>query len=85
VDEGYKSAHQILEENGDVMHRMAAALLERETLDAAEIELLIAGKELGPVKSPLAYADGDNGGDTQKVLKPESGRKTGFGEGHAQA
>jgi len=79
VDEGYKSAHQILEDNHDVMHRMAAALLERETLDAAEIELLIAGKELGPVKSSLAYADGD--GDTQKVIKHESGRKTGFNEG----
>jgi len=79
VDEGYKSAHQILEDNQDVMHRMAAALLDRETLDAAEIELLIAGKELGPVKSSLAYADGD--GDTQKVLKPEGGRKTGFSEG----
>jgi cell division protease FtsH len=78
VDMGYKSAHQILEENGDVMHRMAAALLDRETLDAAEIELLIQNKELGPVKSALAYADGD---DTQKVLKPESGRKTGFSEG----
>ncbi len=56
VDEGYKSAHQILEENRDVMHRMAAALLERETLDAAEIQLLIDGKELPPVKSALAFA-----------------------------
>jgi len=79
VDEGYKSAHQILENNQDVMHRMAAALLERETLDASEIELLIQGKELGPVKSSLAAADGD--GDVQKVLKPEGGRKTGFSEG----
>jgi len=78
VDEGYKSAHQILENNQDVMHRMAA-VLERETLDAAEIELLIQGKELGPVKSSLAAADGD--GDVQKVLKPEGGRKTGFSEG----
>jgi cell division protease FtsH len=78
VDMGYKSAYSILEENKDVMHRMSAALLERETLDAAEIELLIQGKELPPVKSALAYADGD---DTQKVLKPESGRKPGFSEG----
>ncbi|WP_158820129.1 ATP-dependent zinc metalloprotease FtsH [Granulicella sp. S156] len=79
VDDGYKSAHQILEDNQDVMHRMAAALLERETLDAAEIQLLIQGKELGPVKSSLAFADGD--GDTQKVSKPDNGRKTGFNEG----
>jgi cell division protease FtsH len=78
VDLGYQSAHQILEDNKDVMHRMAAALLERETLDAAEIELLIQGKELGPVKSPLAFADGT---DTQEVLKPGGGRKTGFSEG----
>ncbi|HEX4154672.1 MAG TPA: ATP-dependent zinc metalloprotease FtsH [Acidobacteriaceae bacterium] len=78
VDEGYKSAHQILDENHDVMHRMAIALLERETLDAAEIELLIQGKELPPARSPLAAADPD---DTQKVLKPEAGRKPGYNEG----
>jgi cell division protease FtsH len=79
VDEGYKSAHQILEDNREVMHRMAAALLERETLDAAEIELLIQNKELPPVRSALANADGD--GDTQKVLKPATERKPGFNEG----
>jgi cell division protease FtsH len=79
VDEGYRSAHQILEDNRDVMHRMAEALLERETLDAAEIELLIQNKELPPVRSALANADGD--GDTQKVLKPTTDRKPGFNEG----
>jgi cell division protease FtsH len=79
VDAGYDSAHSILSNNQDIMHRMAKELLERETLDAAEIALIIAGKELPPVKSSLAYADGDS--DTQKVLKPEAGRKTGFGEG----
>jgi cell division protease FtsH len=82
VDEGYRSAYQILEENHDVMHRMATALLERETLDAAEIDLLIAGKELPPVKSSLAHAEPGSGpGEPQKVIKPEGGRKTGFGEG----
>jgi cell division protease FtsH len=82
VDEGYNSAYKILDEHHEVMHAMAAALLDRETLDAAEISLLIQGKTLGPVKSSLAYADGDDNGDTQKVMKPENGRKTGFGEGH---
>jgi cell division protease FtsH len=79
VDNGYTSAHQILEENRDVMHRMAAALLERETLDAMEIELLIAGKELPPAKSALAAAA--EADDKQEVLKPNGGRKTGFSEG----
>jgi cell division protease FtsH len=82
VDEAYRSAHKILEENADIMHRMATALLERETLDKSEIDLLIEGKELPPFKSPLAYADpGPDQG--QKVVKPETqpGRKPGFPEG----
>jgi cell division protease FtsH len=80
VDEGYQSAYKILQENADVMHRMSLALLERETLDKAEIDLLIEGKQLPPFKSPLAHAD-PGPGDGQKVLKPEPGRKPGFGEG----
>ncbi len=80
VDAGYDSAYSILSNNQDIMHRMAKELLERETLDAAEIALIIAGKELPPMKSPLAYAD-SGPDDTQKVLKPETGRKTGFSEG----
>jgi cell division protease FtsH len=80
VDEGYQSAYQILEANADIMHRMAAALLERETLDKVEIDLIIAGQELPPFKSPLAFAD-PGPGDGQKVVKPEGGRKPGFPEG----
>jgi len=80
VDEAYQSAYKILQDNSEVMHRMSLALLERETLDKAEIDLLIEGKELPPFKSPLAHAD-PGSGDGQKVLKPEPGRKPGFGEG----
>jgi len=43
--------------------------------------MIIAGQELPPMKSALAYADGDDD-MKQTVIKPESGRKTGFGEGH---
>ena len=82
VDVAYDSAYSILNNNQDIMHRMAAALLERETLDAAEIKLIIAGQELPPMKTALAYADAGPD-DTQKVLKPEGGRKAGFGEGQA--
>jgi cell division protease FtsH len=79
VDTAYKSAYTILESNQDIMHRMAAALLERETLDANEIKLIIEGKELPPMRSALAEP-GSGGGETQKVLKPEGGRKPGYGE-----
>ena len=82
VEAAYKSAYTILDANQDIMHRMATALLERETLDAAEIKLIIEGKELPAVRSSLSGVDSGNGGEPQKVLKPEAGRKPGFGEGH---
>jgi cell division protease FtsH len=81
VDAGYRSAYQILQDNAEIMHRMSAALLERETLDKAEIDLIIEGKELPPFKSPLAFADPGTGPGGQTVIKPEPGRKPGFGEG----
>jgi cell division protease FtsH len=81
VDVAYQSAYNLLNSNQDIMHRLAAALLERETLDAAEIKLIIEGKELPAMKSALAAVDPGSGGEAQKILKPESGRKPGFGEG----
>ncbi len=81
VDEGYQSAYSILNSNHDIMHRMAEALLERETLDAAEIKLIIEGKDLPAARSPLSAVDPGPGGDVQKILKPEGGRKPGFTEG----
>jgi len=73
IDEAYQSAHQILDSNRDVMHRIAAALLERETIDAEEVKMLIEGKELPPVRSSLASPT-DQGGGVQQVLKPEGTR-----------
>ena len=71
IDEAYQSAHTIVEANADAMHRIAAALLERETIDAEELRLLIEGKELPPMRSSLA-SPGDTDGTPQQVLKPES-------------
>jgi len=81
VDTAYQSAYTLLNTNQDIMHRLAAALLERETLDAAEIKLIIEGKDLPPIKSALAAVDPGSGGEAQKILKPEGGRKPGFNEG----
>jgi cell division protease FtsH len=81
VDTAYQSAYNLLNTNQDIMHRLAAALLERETLDANEIKLIIEGKELPPMKSALAAVDPGQGGEGQKVLKPEGTRKPGFNEG----
>ena len=56
--------------------------IAHETLDAAEIKMIIENRELPPLKSALAAAD-SGPDDTQKVLKPDTGRKTGFNEGQA--
>ncbi|HEV2276147.1 MAG TPA: ATP-dependent zinc metalloprotease FtsH [Acidobacteriaceae bacterium] len=76
VDDAYRSAYTILETHKDVMHRMAKALLDRETLDATEIRMIIEGNDL----PPLAPLGGDPGsGSVQHVIKPEPGRAPGFG------
>ncbi len=73
IDEAYQTAYGILNSHKDAMDRIAAALLERETIDAEEVQMLIDGKELPPVKSALA-APSDTGGDVQKVMKPGRGK-----------
>ncbi len=82
VDEAYKSAYSILDQNHDIMHRMAAALLERETLDAEEIKMIIDGRQLPPMNS-VGGPGGPTGvaADVQQVLRPEGSRGTGFPEG----
>jgi cell division protease FtsH len=45
---GMKRAEKILNENIETLHRLAEALLEREILDAAEIDAIIRGEELPP-------------------------------------
>jgi cell division protease FtsH len=72
IDEAYQSAHTILEANKDAMHRIAAALLERETIDASEVKLLIEGKQLPPIRSVLASPSDSGSSGGQQVLKPES-------------
>ena len=70
VSKGYTTAKEILSANKEVLARIAAALLEREVLDANEIKMLIDGKELPPLKT--APSKPDDG--VQQVLKPEPGR-----------
>ena len=81
IDEAYQAAHNSLDANHDAMHRIAAALLERETIDLEELKMLIDGRELPPMRSALASPSDTGGGPPQQVLKPESPRGPGFPEG----
>ena len=82
IDEAYQSAYSLVDSHQDAMHRIANALLERETIDAEEVRLLIEGKELPEVRSSLASPSDQGGGGVQQVLKPEGSRGgPGFPEG----
>jgi cell division protease FtsH len=62
VDEQLQRARKILEDNRDQVETMAAALLERETLNKEEVDLIMKGKPLPP---------------PELVTEPETGTPTG--------
>ena len=49
LEEAYERARVILKGDMETLHRMAEVLLERETIDRMEVELLAEGKELPPL------------------------------------
>ncbi|MFT6876847.1 MAG: cell division protease FtsH [Granulosicoccus sp.] len=58
IDENYQVAETILKDNMDIMHAMADALLQYETIDLGQIDRLMERREPGP---PADWG-GDSGG-----------------------
>ena len=79
VDDGYKAAVDVISNNREALDKIATTLLEREVLDANEIQMIIEGKEL-PTKAAAPRED-----EVQKVLKPEPGRQPSASPGPAHA
>ncbi|MCY4584490.1 MAG: ATP-dependent zinc metalloprotease FtsH [Bryobacterales bacterium] len=80
VKEGYDQAKKHITENADVLVRIAEALLEREVLDAKEIQTLIDGEELPTFVVTETPEDID--ADKQQVIRPETpNRVPGLSEG----
>src|SRR5881409_108329 len=52
LSEAYERARTIISDHRPALDRLASALLERETLDRDEVELVVAGKALPPVVPP---------------------------------
>jgi cell division protease FtsH len=50
----YDEAKQLLAENRPALDRIADSLLERETLEGAELKVLIEGRTLPPLPAPVA-------------------------------
>jgi cell division protease FtsH len=60
LDESYRAAMATLEQNRELLERIAEALLERETLDREDIDLLAAGEplpEMRVVREAREFAD----------------------------
>jgi cell division protease FtsH len=79
VDEAYVRSKQILENHRETLVTMANALLEREVLDANEIQAILAGRPM-PARQNPPSAD-DQGSGVQHVLKPEGNRQPGLNPG----
>lgn len=69
LDEAMAVARRIISGNLDALHRMAKAVIERETLDAEEIEKIMKGQALPPV----VKAASTNGSETPGPASPEHG------------
>jgi cell division protease FtsH len=58
VQEGQQQAESILRERLDTLHRMAQALIQHETLESDELELLFQGLPPSPPHAPLPLPPG---------------------------
>ena len=76
LDEAYEQARQILEAHRDLLEKIALALLERESLDREQVELLAEGKELPPIR---ATRPGGALEDRPAASSPRSDPSTGPG------
>ena len=76
IDEQYTLARKLIEDNSDKMHAMAKAMLDWETIDAEQLDDIMAGKAPRPPKdwtprNPPPNNDGDNsGGGTTVAVEP---------------
>jgi cell division protease FtsH len=79
VQGSYDHAAKIIDEHSDALVRVAEALLVREILDGNEVRQIIAGEPVD-VLPPSGPKDAED--HTQKVIRPESGRRMpGLSEG----
>ena len=83
VTAGYEGARNILENNRETLERIAAALLEREVLDAVELKLLLENKPL-PEKvrpTPPSPPQPLPGAEPKAAPRPELRPAPGFSKG----
>src|SRR3989339_309311 len=80
IMDGMKRAEKILSENVDMLHKLSKELLEREILDGDEIDKIMRGEELPPVKrngaEPAKAAEGEIPDHVQKLIEEKKKKET---------
>ncbi|MBI5726790.1 MAG: cell division protein FtsH, partial [Ignavibacteriales bacterium] len=83
VNRGMERAMTVLNENMDILHKLSAALLEREILDSEEIDKIMRGEALPPyekikVNGDTAALNGVNGKaeNTGSEIKADDDKST---------
>jgi cell division protease FtsH len=77
VERNYRRAREILSTKVDILHSLAAALLEHETLDGADVDLIVQGLKV--VKKPTTT--GGSGGNQQEPVSSAAAGKKEPGKG----
>jgi cell division protease FtsH len=85
VNTAYSSARNILETHRDALERVAQALLDREVLDATELNLLREGKPLPEKLPPPPAAPPVPSREPQLNLRPEPHPAPGLAKGEKPA
>ncbi len=80
VSGGMDTAERILNENIEKLHRLSLILLERETLDSEEIDMVLRGETLPPVEKEEEIQNLVNQKDTGKEKKTKEDKSFNPGE-----
>jgi cell division protease FtsH len=79
VNRGMERAMTVLKDNMEILHRLSAALLEREILDSEEIDKIMRGETLSPLTDKVKVnGEVKNSGNGAPGIKPEDVNPTGI-------
>ncbi|NLY46027.1 MAG: ATP-dependent zinc metalloprotease FtsH [Tissierella sp.] len=72
IDTAYHKAETLIRENIDVLHRIADALLEKETLDAREFEEIFSGKKVSELEDTKGFETVKEETKTQEIVEEKA-------------
>jgi len=84
IDRNYARAEQILKDNIDKLHAMAAALMKYETIDKQQIDDIMAGKKPRPPEGWSEDSTGTGGSSAAKPAAPKDSPDPAIGDPASQ-